>query len=46
VIAQVPDGEGIALAEMDFDRQDRLRRELPALAHIRLPLPAGNGRKT
>jgi predicted amidohydrolase len=38
VIAQVPDGEGIALAELDFGRQDRLRKELPALAHIRLPL--------
>jgi predicted amidohydrolase len=38
VIAQVPDGEGIALAEMDFDRQDRLRRELPALSHVRLPV--------
>jgi predicted amidohydrolase len=38
VIAQVPDGEGIALAELDFDRQDRLRRELPALSHVRLPL--------
>jgi deaminated glutathione amidase len=38
VIAQVPDGEGIALAEMFFDRQDRLRRELPALGHVRLPL--------
>jgi predicted amidohydrolase len=38
VIAQVPDGEGIALAELDFDRQDRLRRELPALDHVRLPI--------
>jgi deaminated glutathione amidase len=38
VIAQVPDGEGIALAEMDFDRQDRLRKELPALNHVRLPI--------
>ena len=37
VIAQVADGEGIALAELDFDRQDRLRRELPALDHVRLP---------
>jgi predicted amidohydrolase len=36
VIAQVPDGEGIAVAELDFDRQDRLRRELPALQHARL----------
>jgi deaminated glutathione amidase len=38
VLAQVPDGEGVALAELDFDRQDRLRRELPALSHIRLPI--------
>ena len=40
VVAQVPDGEGVALAELDFDRQERLRRELPASAHARLPLPA------
>jgi predicted amidohydrolase len=37
VVAQVADGQGIALAEMDFDRQDRLRRELPALAHAGFP---------
>jgi predicted amidohydrolase len=36
VLAQVPDGEGVALAELDFERQDRLRRELPALQHRRL----------
>ena len=36
VIAQVADGEGLAVAELDFDRQDRLRRELPALDHVRL----------
>jgi deaminated glutathione amidase len=36
ILAQVADGEGIALAELDFDRQDRLRRELPALGHVRL----------
>ena len=36
VIAQVADGEGLAVAELDFDRQDRLRRELPALGHRRL----------
>ncbi len=36
ILAQVPDGEGVAVAELDFDRQDRLRRELPALAHARL----------
>jgi predicted amidohydrolase len=35
VMAQVPDGEGVALAELDFARQDRLRRELPALDHTR-----------
>jgi predicted amidohydrolase len=37
VLAQVPDGEGVAVAELDFDRLDRLRRELPALSHARLP---------
>jgi predicted amidohydrolase len=36
VLAQVADGEGVALAELDFERQDRLRTELPALRHIRL----------
>jgi predicted amidohydrolase len=35
VVAQVADGEGVALAELDFARQDRLRRELPALSHTR-----------
>jgi predicted amidohydrolase len=36
VLAQVPDGEGVALAELDFERLERLRRELPALSHARL----------
>ena len=36
VVAQVPEGEGVAVAELDFERQDRLRRELPALSHARL----------
>ncbi len=36
ILAQVADGEGLALAELDLERQDRLRRELPALAHRRL----------
>ena len=36
VLAQVPDGEGVAVADLDFERQDRLRRELPALSHRRL----------
>jgi predicted amidohydrolase len=37
VIAQAAGGEEVALAELDFARQDRLRRELPALGHVRLP---------
>jgi predicted amidohydrolase len=36
ILAQVPDGEGVAVADLDFERQDRLRRELPALSHTRL----------
>lgn len=36
VLAQVPDGEGVAVADLDFERQDRLRKELPALSHRRL----------
>ena len=38
VVAQVADGEGAAVAELDFERQERLRRELPALSHARLGL--------
>jgi len=36
VLAQVPDGEGFALAVLDFDRLHRLRAELPALQAKRL----------
>jgi len=36
IVAEVRDGEGVALADLDFDRQDRIRRELPALDHTRL----------
>ena len=37
VLAEVVSaGEGLAIAELDFDRQDRVRRELPALDHVRL----------
>jgi predicted amidohydrolase len=36
ILAQVPDGEGVAVAELDFERLARLRRELPALGHARL----------
>ncbi len=36
VLAEVGDQEGVAVAPLDFDYQDKLRRELPALAHRRL----------
>jgi hypothetical protein len=32
----LPDGEGVSVAEIDFGRLARLRRELPALGHARL----------
>ena len=35
VLAQAPDEDGFALAELDADRQDDIRRRLPALAHRR-----------
>lgn len=36
VMAEQAEGEGVVVADLDFERQDRLRRELPALAHVRL----------
>jgi predicted amidohydrolase len=36
VLAEVGDREGVAVAELDFAHQDKLRRELPALEHRRL----------
>jgi predicted amidohydrolase len=36
ILAQLADGEGVAVAEIDPERQERLRRELPALDHRRL----------
>ncbi len=36
VLAQVPDGEGFAVAELDRTRLERIRSELPALANRRL----------
>jgi deaminated glutathione amidase len=36
VLADAGEGEGMAVADLDFDLQDRLRRELPALSHRRL----------
>ncbi len=36
-LAQAPDGEGLILARLDYERLQRLRRELPCLRHRRLP---------
>ncbi|MDB4968416.1 MAG: Aliphatic amidase AmiE [Myxococcales bacterium] len=36
ILAEVGDHEGVAVAELDFEYQERLRRELPALDHRRL----------
>jgi predicted amidohydrolase len=36
ILAEVAEGEGAAIAELDFLDQDRVRRELPALSHARL----------
>lgn len=37
VLACHPEGEGLAIAELDFTRLDNIRRSLPALEHRRLP---------
>jgi deaminated glutathione amidase len=37
ILAQVADDAGVAVAPLDFPRQERLRRSLPALSHVRLP---------
>jgi predicted amidohydrolase len=36
VLAECGDREGFALAELDFDQQDAIRRNLPCLSHRRL----------
>jgi predicted amidohydrolase len=36
VIAEMSDREGVALAELDFEHQDKLRREMPCGTHRRL----------
>lgn len=37
MLAQVPDGEGFACADLDLGEQRRVREGLPALGHRRLP---------
>ncbi len=36
VLARAADMEGVVVAPIDLDYQDRVRRELPSLAHARL----------
>ena len=36
VLADCPDGEGLAVAELDFAQQDRVRADLPCLQHRRI----------
>lgn len=38
VLATVPDGEGVAVADLDFARLEEIRERMPALRHRRLPL--------
>ncbi|GAA5182626.1 carbon-nitrogen hydrolase family protein [Rugosimonospora acidiphila] len=38
VLAQAPDQVGVTVADLDFDRLDAIRAELPSLANRRLPL--------
>jgi deaminated glutathione amidase len=45
VLATAPDGETIAVAELDLDRQDEIRRRLPSLANRR-PAVYAAGRLT
>jgi predicted amidohydrolase len=35
VLAQAPDREGVIVAELDLDRQEQIRRQLPSLANRR-----------
>jgi predicted amidohydrolase len=37
ILAQAPDGDGLILARLDYERLQRLRRKLPCLRHRRLP---------
>jgi nitrilase len=41
VIAERPAGPGVVMARIDLDRVARLRRELPALTHVRRELLRG-----
>jgi predicted amidohydrolase len=43
VLAQVPDGEGVCVADLDLGRQASIRRSLPALGHVRPEVYARDG---
>jgi len=38
VVAQAPDAVGVTFADLDLDRRDAIRAELPSLANRRLPI--------
>jgi predicted amidohydrolase len=42
VLAQCGEGEGFAVARLDFAYQDRVRAALPCLAHRRLSIPSSS----
>lgn len=42
VLARAGTGEGIALAEIDRDYLEQVRRELPSLAHVQLDVPGAS----
>jgi predicted amidohydrolase len=35
VLARAPEGEGVVVADIDFEQQDQIRKSLPALSHRR-----------
>jgi deaminated glutathione amidase len=43
VLAQAPDGEGLAVADLDFAEMERIRGRLPALRHRRPEVYRGEG---
>jgi predicted amidohydrolase len=36
ILAQAPDQESVILAELELNQQDKIRKELPCLQHIKL----------
>ena len=42
VVAELDDGEGVIVADIDTERQTRIRTDMPVLEHRRLGLPTGS----